>query len=532
MPMQKSCKNCSVGFEVSKEDAAFYAKLEVPAPEFCPACRQQRRMSYRNEKSLYRRECELCKKSFIGGYSPDKNLPVYCKECWWGDGWEAEKYGRDFDFSRPFFEQFAELKKNVPVLGTINLQDDNSGYCSHCYSNKDCYLCFTSDENEQCYYCTYAWKSYGSLDCLHVVDCKFCYECVDCVGLYESQFCQFCETGQSLKFCFDCKNCKDCFGCAGLRHKQYCFYNDQLSKEEYERRVAEAMENTEEAAKRAKILSGGITRRALFTVNCVDCVGDYLKNCSNLYWCFDGNEAEDCKWMTNFPRQLHHCYDVEGAGLIQWSAEIVGCGAGSCNRLFACEYVWNSSYDVYYSSYCVSSHDLFGCVGMRNKQYCILNKQYSKEDYFVLRARIVEQMRGAGEWGEFFPIKDSAFAYNESQAQEFYPLSREEVASREWEWKEVEARDYLPASGDILVCSDCSKNYKLMPQEKAYLEKWKLAAPLKCPECRGVRRAALRNPRKISRRECGRCSAEIHSTYALDRSEVVYCQKCYLEEVG
>ncbi len=541
--MQKVCKHCGGGFEVSEADREFYKKLDLSDPEFCPACRQQRRMSFRNERSLYKRDCDLCKKSMIGGYSADKNFTVFCKECWWGDKWEAEKYGREFDFGRPFFEQFNELKNSVPCLGTINLNDENSGYCSHCYGNKDCYLCYTSDENEQCYYCCYTWKSYNCFDALHLVDSQFCYECVDCVGMYESQFCQFCEAGQGLKFCFDCKNCKDCFGCAGLRHKQYYFFNEQLEKGEYEKRVAEAMKDVEEVVRRARALSEKLPRRALFTVNCEDCVGDYLKNCSNLYHCFDGNEAESSKWMTNFPRLVHHCYDIEGAGMIEWSAECIGCGAGGCNRLFACEYVWNSSYDVFYSSYCVSSHDLFGCVGMRNKQYCILNKSYSKEEYFELREKIVEHMKKTGEWGEFFPTEISAFAYNESVAQEYYPLSEEEILAKGWAWKESEDKNYLPQKyvvprsvaevgeeilKEILACNDCGKNYRVIAQELAYLKKYNVGVPLCCPDCRAKRRASMRNPREIWERNCGKCGVGIYTTYAPERPEVVYCEGCYV----
>lgn len=527
--MKKSCKHCGAGFEVSAGDLEFYKKLDWPAPTFCPACRQQRRMAFRNEHSLYRRPCDLCKRPFIGAYSVDKKLQAYCKDCWWGDKWNAEKHARDFDFSKPFFEQFDELKRNVPCLGTVNLQDENSEYGSHCYANKDCYLCFTSDENEQCFYCTYTWKSFNCFDCLHVVDSKYCYECVDCMGMYESQFCQFCEAGQSLKFCFDCKNCKDCFGCAGLRHKQYCFYNEQLTKDEYEKRMSVAMADMAGAKKRARELSDKLPRRALFNVNCENCVGDYLKNCSNLHHCFDGNEAEDCKWMTNFPRQVHHCYDVEGAGMIEWSAEIIGCGAGGCNRLFACEYVWNASYDVYYSSYCVSSHDLFGCVGIRNKQYYILNKPYEKEAYFEMKARIVEHMRATGEWGEFFPVKDSSFAYNESVAMEYYPLSKEEVLAKGWGRKEPEKRDHLPPSKEILACVKCAKNYKLVPQELAYLKKYNLPVSGECMDCRASMRASMRNPRQIFERACGKCAAVIVTTYEPERKETVHCEKCYLE---
>ncbi|MBU0627024.1 hypothetical protein KKG31_00015 [Patescibacteria group bacterium] len=34
-------------------------KYLIPAPTLCPDCRQQRRISFRNERSLYKRKCDL-----------------------------------------------------------------------------------------------------------------------------------------------------------------------------------------------------------------------------------------------------------------------------------------------------------------------------------------------------------------------------------------------------------------------------------------------------------------------------------------
>jgi hypothetical protein len=36
---------------------------------------------------------------------------------------------------------------------------------------------------------------------------------------------------------------------------------------------------------------------------------------------------------------------------------------------------------------------LFGCIGLRNQQYCILNKQYTKEEYEKTVALIIEHMQ-------------------------------------------------------------------------------------------------------------------------------------------
>ncbi len=44
-----------------------------------------------------------------------------------------------------------------------------------------------------------------------------------------------------------------------------------------------------------------------------------------------------------------------------------------------------------------------GCVGLKNKSYCILNKQYTKEEWYVLADQIFTQMNQQGVLGDFFP---------------------------------------------------------------------------------------------------------------------------------
>jgi hypothetical protein len=72
----------------------------------------------------------------------------------------------------------------------------------------------------------------------------------------------------------------------------------------------------------------------------------------------------------------------------------------------------------------------FGCISLRNKSYCILNKQYSKEEYEKLVPQIIEKMQADGERGEFFDPSLSSFGYNETVAQEYFPLTRDEASSR------------------------------------------------------------------------------------------------------
>ncbi len=102
----KNCQNCENEFLIDEQDQAFYKKIDVPQPTLCPKCRYQRRLIHRNELNLYRRTCDATGESIISIYRPGVVFPVYKQAAWWADGWDAMEYGRDYDFSRPFLNNF------------------------------------------------------------------------------------------------------------------------------------------------------------------------------------------------------------------------------------------------------------------------------------------------------------------------------------------------------------------------------------------------------------------------------------------
>lgn len=126
----KNCQQCLNDFEVRPADLDFYdrtspllsgKKYLIPAPSLCPRCREQRRMSLNNEVNLYHRKCDLTGKQIISLYPNDSPYTVYNEPNWLEDkGWDPLDYGREFDFSRPFFDQFKELINEVPHLSVLS----------------------------------------------------------------------------------------------------------------------------------------------------------------------------------------------------------------------------------------------------------------------------------------------------------------------------------------------------------------------------------------------------------------------------
>src|SRR3989344_5058150 len=110
----QNCQNCKNDFVIEQGDFDFYKKIDVPPPTFCPLCRFQRRLAFRNERKLFRNKSAKTGKDILTLYPAETGVPIYTPDEWWADDWEAMEYGVDYDFSRPFFPQFFDLVKRVP----------------------------------------------------------------------------------------------------------------------------------------------------------------------------------------------------------------------------------------------------------------------------------------------------------------------------------------------------------------------------------------------------------------------------------
>lgn len=561
--MQKTCPQCSAQFEITQDDFAFYDKVSpvfhgvkysIPEPSLCPDCRQQRRLSFRNESVLYKRKCDFTGKDIISVFSEDKDFTIYDPEFWHSDKWNALHYGKEFDYSRSFSDQFLELWKAIPQIARSVTGNENSDFINQAAWNKNCYLIFEASGNEQTYYSRHINQSQFCSDCSYTEKCELCYECFDCVSCYSSRFLENCKNCLDSWFLQDCIACKNCIGCANLRNKEFHIFNRPYSKEEYfkvlERMQLHDYKNILQFKTQFNEFTKGFPKKCIHEVQNENSSGDYLSNTKNCHHCFNVWESEDCSYCFDVGI-VKSSYDITIFGVpkgIVQSYESHEIGDGCNNVLFSDKII--TAYNIYYSHSIWNSHDLFGCIGLKHNQYCILNKQYTKEEYEKLVPQIIEHMKKTGEWGEFFPVQLSPFAYNETVAQEYFPLTKDQVSAQGWKWKEesdeipqvskVIPAERLPDSiqeipDDVLnwaiKCEVTQRPFKIQKAELTFYRKMNLPLPRRHPDQRHKDRLALRNPRKLWNRNCGNCGKGIQTSYAPDRPEIVYCEGCYLKTV-
>ncbi len=561
--MQRSCTQCGQTFDLPETDLALLDRLApvfaekkelIPPPTLCPDCRWQRRLCFRNERKLYHRKCDLSGRSMISMHPTGTSFPVYYITEWLSDKWNPQDSGRPFDFSRPFFEQFQELCNIVPHFNLFidPHLDQNSEYTNCSSEAKNCYMITQAEKNEDCYYSRGINRCKDCCDCLRISGSELCYECINVTDSYKCTYLQDCDNCNDCHFGSDLRGCKNCFGCHGLAQKQYCLFNEQLSKDEWEAKVG-SLTLTHEIIKdmQAKSMAARLKtpQRASHLLQCENSTGDHLTECRDAHNCFDSRNLETCAYCYELLNGAKDSMDFSMFGLnCELDYECNGCGYNVYRTLFS-NHCWQNVTDLLYCESCFPSvKNCFGCFGLRQAEYCILNKQYTKEEYEALVPKIIDHMRATKEWGEFFPQNISAYAYNESLAGEFFPLTKEEVLQRGWKWheEETEQDQYLgprvdvPASitetsdeicKQILTCSLTDKPYKIIPQELSFYRQMGLPIPTVSPQARHLNRMAQRNPRHLRKRQCDECGTEVDTTITPERTERVLCDGCYLRSI-
>lgn len=555
--MTASCRQCNSTFDITDEDRGFLEKVSpvfgerhyIPDPVYCPDCRLQRRLLFRDERCLYHRKSDLSGQEMITIYSPDKPFKVFTSEEWYGDQWDTLEYGREFDFNQPFFKQFRELQLAVPRLQYSVYTNENCPYVNRTCNSKNCYLVFNSDRNEDCYYMQSTHGSKNSIDCSFSYKMEWSAHCTDCTNCYKGIFLEQCVNVSESAFCLDCRDCHDLILCTNLRGKSYCIANKQYSKEEYfeEKKRMQINSNKGWDALKKKFINEvrpSAIRLYAKMINCTNSVGENISNCKNCYHCFDINKGEDLKYVMsveNFGRDAMDCTNY-------WENAELGYQCMSCSSYHClfCTNVWESS-ELLYCDLCKNAKKSFGSVGLKRHEYCIFNKQYSKNEYDVMVEKIIVHMKKTGEWGRFFPPELSPYCYNETVAQDYFPMTKTEALSQGFQWYDAEQKTIkiqdayaVPENindvnddivGAVLASEKSAMPFKIIKQELDLYRTLQIPVPrLECEE-RFQERFALRSPKKFWNRVCSGCNKPLESVFSPDRLERVYCEECYLAEV-
>ena len=543
----KTCAVSGEPFAIFQSDLDFYDKIspvlngtryQIPTPTLCPEERQRRRLFFRNERKLYRRKCDATGRDIISLYSPDKPHKVFEQKFRWSDAWDAMNYGRDYDAKVSMFEQIKSLIAMVPKTSLNITNSENCEFCTNISNAKNCYLSFGCSWSTDVYYTNSSMNGNLLVDCDSCADTTIAYQCIGCKNCFKVFYSKGLKNCTDMYYCANMQWCNFCFMSSNLVNQEYCIRNKQYIKEEYEIQITNLLKEhthqeliAEYADMTDKMI---ISSEVIFPVSKEgesedeNQVSKYIgSNGGNISMSYDA----DYLW-TNWTR----CYESLGGGIY----EIMFSTTSSQSNLFYCDS-------------CHGCKNCFACAGLRQKEYCILNKQYTKAAYQSKVAEIIEDMIRDDQWGEFFDPSLSTFCYNESNANDAFPLTREEAMEIWYAWQENAYDATLPQwiqilkgneipidpaefTDDLLqkifICEVSNRPYRLIKQELSFYRTYGLPLPRKHPDVRYEERLAQKTKKHVYIRSCDSCSKEMIVMWNEKHQGKIYCKSCYEKEMN
>ncbi|MDQ3076175.1 MAG: hypothetical protein M3Q34_03545 [bacterium] len=580
----RPCQNCKQNFTIEEEDFSFYEKMKVPPPTFCPFCRYKRRIIWRNAHNLFRSIEVITNKEVFTGIPPQSKLILYEQSYWNSDNWDPLIYGVEYDFSVPFFREFHNLFLSVPYQSKSMQRCINSDYSNMCDDMKNTYLCFNATFMEDCAYCCNGSALKKCFDMTSCYNDELCYENVRVDKSYNTIGSVMSESCVDVWFSKNCVGCTNVFGCVNQRHSTYKIFNIQYSKEDYFKKLEsfalDTWDGFDDAQVKAQAFWVEFPIKYMLGFRNHDVLGEDIKDSKNVKYSYIVQAGENLKYVQDVPfggasnSYDYTCWGVDATQIY----ECMTCGE-QVDQLKFCFECWPGCQELEYCMNMRRSKSCFGCVGLKDKQYCVFNKQYSKEEYFVLVQKIKEHMNelpftdkmgNIYKYGEFFPVEFSPFAYNETLIQDQFPSNKEIVEKEGFIWRESSRKEYettlrssdLPQSladtteditKEVIECWDCKRAYRINLNEYSFLKNLKLPLPRSCIDCRFAKRQKYMVPPLLKHSSCmcldesskdsiyqniqshdhhgeGPCSNTFETAYDIDK-EIIYCEKCYQKEV-
>jgi len=288
----------------------------------------------------------------------------------------------------------------------------------------------------------------------------------------------------------------------------------------------------------------------------VNCTGNQIFECRNCRDCFEIMRCENCRYVRQGDN-IKSAYDVTAWSGVEGAYDSMAIGAQAANiRFTALGAIGATNFE--YSFLAIAGNDLFGCVSMKKGSHCILNKQYSEQEFRELAPKIREHMaampyedsRGRTYgYGEFFPIEISPFGYNETIAQNFHPMKPEEAKREGYKWYEggrapheitkraEDLPDHVKDAGDDILkeaigCARCGRAFRMPPMELQILRARNLPLPRWCPMCRIESKYDIWvKESRLLPFECPQCGVKTQISENLIGKSKVYCEGCYNKEV-
>ncbi|MFH1253640.1 MAG: hypothetical protein V1664_04930 [Candidatus Uhrbacteria bacterium] len=557
-PGERTCPVTGEKWTVTEEEIGWYKHFNVPPSDILPLARRHWLNGFNAGLNIWWNKHALTGERLLSYIHPDNKIrPIPDKE-WHTYDW-GEKFFGQSESEKPFLPQMRELVFKIPSPSLRIFGEAKNSIGVGIVSAEDCFMVFGGIINvKRCRY-DYVVKdseevmdSYTtrfSNESLALAECERLFNCVGAIQCFDCHACSF---------IFDCRNCESCFLSTNLRNKKYVFKNEQLTKEQYEEKMKAIDLGSYRVYKslwQDFILMLG--ERSIwpenFNTNCENCAGESLRKCLRCCDCYSSTEATDCYQGLMTQAGAEQC--AYFSGLVKVGEAYMCSGVTNSQQVkFSCSLT--QCFNLEYCTVCYNCENCFGCVGLVNKKFCILNKQYTEEDYWAEIDKIKCAMLERGEYGRFLP-GDFSPAGIEFSADIYFDYTPEEL-------KYFEAASFDPCHGAVVSEIATTETISIKPEDlpdsiddtdetkhigqAIYDANLQRLFSIRKEDYEFYRRHHLPLPRehfisrvkKIARMcnvtftrhqiKCAKCQAEIwvadNPTF---KDHKIYCQTCYLK---
>ena len=424
----KTCKYSGENFPIFEKDLELIEKISpviawkkfiYSIPEISPKIRQIMRLAFRNERKLYNIEINWKKLISTVHLEMRKNIL------------ETNSFF-DTDFSKTnieniddFYKDFEKLLHKVPYIDRLLINAENSPYVNQEANPKNCHLVSGWVDNEDCMYSWFLEKCQDMIDCYSCSDnSNNSYESIRVFNSSKIFFSQDIKDSYNIYFSREIINWKNIIFWFDITSWEYIYKDKQYTKEKWEEIYKDFEKKLktnswlEELKKEYEEFLKSKKLRWQLNTNSENTIWAMFMNAKDIFSWITVNNSENLRyWAIN--NNVKNSMDLESYW--QWEKLFnVSSGYDNQNTCAVTTHSW-ASYNTFYSLYVWNSNNCFGCFWLKNKEYCILNKQYSKEEWEEKVVKIIEEKQKNKTWWEFIYPKFSSFPYNDTVAMEYFP---------------------------------------------------------------------------------------------------------------
>lgn len=554
-PGERVCALMGEKWFMDEEEIGWYKKFNVPPSKYSPLNRMRIMHGYFIMYNIFYNKHADTGRQMMATIPPASGFRVLEDKEWYERDF-SEK-GISLDINRSFFDQLYDLSLSVPLPAHDNIVPPENSIAFLSFGDQDSCLVMAS-RAKRSFVCSNAFDTEDSAEIIMGTNVKESYQTINSSNLFRCKFVQDSRDCQNCYFLFDCRNCEFCFGATNQRHKKYLWFNEQLSKEEYERRLAGvdllSFKIREEYRKR---FADFVQTQAVWpensNLNTQNSTGEYLEDTIDARECYHvrggSRDIDHVTWCLGAPSTAcAYCGGATGSTDCYYSV-----GVTNCHRAFFNMNIVTNSQELEYCTRCFDCENCFGCVGLRRKKFCILNKQYSEDEYWktldALKCRLLE----SGEYGDIPGLRFSTQHWSSlqdlfeidkatalklggrdfdlvSQGADGQEIAPEIILPLETIPDRLSSDDYENLPGKFYFDPLVGRRFSFMKPELAMYQKLEIAPPRQHPRTRLMETYKWLNKPEFINVVCKKCNKKlvVAKNFAFpDRK--IYCHSCYLK---